>query len=279
MALNIQDSQPNTSGIQKKNTEKKLNKELFSQDEFKKLKSQVKRDKSVKIMRKGKIILTEITSKIIFFNKDTPKSKVKHKEKQLTMRNKMTRAAESKMTKKENTSVRVKKTKFERSNSMRRNKEFLNKAKEKKIQKSTLSKPKTCNDKKTDDINLDNIKNSIMRIKEKAFSSGIEGKFITKELSNTVDVDKNAYVSISSIDLGNAKDKKDNSVVAKAHSGLSKEITTFSLHQDENTIEFTESDTSNLTSKEPESHHPLSTKFSKGQTRIKKSSEIARKPK
>lgn len=264
MALNIEDEHHEGPGHHKK-IEKKWNKELFSQDEFNKLKTQVNRDKSVKIVRRGKI-----TTKI-YLEKNSEKSKPKQREKGKTLRNKMMRTAESKLAKKGNRTTRSKKAKFDRSSSIKRNNEFKLMLKDKKNLRVNFSKPKTFIEKKDEDFNLDNIKNSILKIKEKAFSAGTEGKPITEELSHTIDAEMKAYVSISSIDLENAKNKQDISMVVKAHSGLSKDITTFSLHQDENTVEITESEISNLTSKEPESHHPSSSKYNKkSKTRLNK---------
>lgn len=136
------------------------------------------------------------------------------------------------------------------------------KPKEKRVQKKELSKPRDAKGPKSENPTLDNIKNSILKIKEKAFNGEASKQTQDEKVSKTLDTEMRGYVSISSINLCNAKEKKEEEArIMKDFEHIPKDIPTFSLHQENNTAEVVESDSSNLTSKEPESHHPSGSKY------------------
>ncbi|CAI2374978.1 unnamed protein product [Moneuplotes crassus] len=243
-ALNIGSAQ---ESIGKKGD--KTKKEIFSAEEFKKMKTLVsKREKSAKPVTKKR--------------NDTLKPRLKPKEKS-TSRVKLTKTFESKSSKKTPKSTVSKNKKTNRSRSIHRNKDLVPKPKEKKGPRKELSKPRDTKGSKTEHPGLDNIKNSILKIKEKAFSTSKEDKLSKDDkILKTLDAEMRAYVSISSIDLCNAKEKKEEeSIIMKDFENIPKEIPTFSLHQEDSKEGADEPDTSNLTNKEPESYHPSESKY------------------
>lgn len=104
--------------------------------------------------------------------------------------------------------MRVKKQQFERSTSLKRKKVPLE-SKEPKKERKNFSRPKTLVS-SPEDKGLDAIKNSIMRIKEKALS-GEEPKDTTptEQRHKNYLTSIKAHVTVSSIHLGNLKPTND----------------------------------------------------------------------
>ncbi|CAI2374017.1 unnamed protein product [Moneuplotes crassus] len=258
-ALNLQDAESN---LAKKKVEKPV-KDLFSADEYKTLKSLVTKEKPSKATKK---------------KNETSKAKIKPKEKSACMA-KLGKTTEVKISKRGGLTSRSKTKKYQRSNSINRRKDFLTRPKEKKLKQNNSSKPRNHSETKGEDLGLDSIKNSILKIKEKALKLENEVKPSKNDkVSSTLEAEMRAYVSISSIDLCNAKDKDEESRIMEDFQDVPKDIPTFSLHQEDKPIDITSSDTSNLTSKEPESHHPSGSKYKRNIKKVQGNKTLEVKP-
>lgn len=136
----------------------------------------------------------------------------------------------------------------------------LNKS-ERSNNRKNFSRPKTFIA-KDEDNDIESIKNSILRIKEKAFSTEEPAPKSKsgKRSPKFTDYSVQAFVSVSSVNLGNVKGVKAETDESIDKYSLAQNIPKFSLHRNDHSGNINESEVSNLSSKEPESHHPINVK-------------------
>lgn len=123
---------------------------------------------------------------------------------------------------------KIKTQRFDRSTSLKRRKVALE-SKDMSKERKNFSRPKTLVT-KPEEKNLDAIKNSILKIKEKAFGGGDEESNSNAEprpINYASQV--RAQVTVSSINLGNVKDQTSQSQIFNKNEQYNKVIETFSL--------------------------------------------------
>jgi hypothetical protein len=157
--------------------------------------------------------------------------------------------------KKGSTTERIKRTQPDRNESSKREKFSIKKADKSKSRKE-YSKCKTFIS-TPEDNDIESIKNSILRIKKKAFDIEDTPKRKSgKRSPKFTDQTAQAFVSVSSINLGNVKGKKldDGTNIDRSH--LAGNIPDSFVHKNNHSENNSESEILNLANKEPESHHP-----------------------
>lgn len=212
-ALQI-DDEPDKTPKPKKSTQNKSNKELpFSMEEFHTLKKQVSLESEKKPQTKSKSKIT----------------KVECKSKSMKTKPKTER--------------------FDRSTSLKRKKVTVD-INSKKHERKNFSRPKTFISSFNEEDNLDSIKNSILKIKEKAFMVDDEQTPKPRaDMPKPEDSIAKAQITLSSIDLGTTNPQPKQETAKEALERYNNVVETFSLRASN------PPDTSQG-NKEPESYHP-----------------------
>jgi hypothetical protein len=233
--LNIQDEDKDQNIKKNKDSKKSAKEHPFSVEEFNDFKKQIGGNKLEKIVKKVDAHVSK---------KSTKSSPTNNYSK-----------PNSKISKKGSTTERIKRAKPDRNESSKREK-FSVKSSNKSNSRKEYSKSKTFIS-TPEENDIESIKNSILRIKKKAFDKEDTPKRKSgKRSPKFTDPTAQAFVSVSSINLGNVKGKKLDDGTNNDRSHLAGNIPDSSVHQNDHSGSISESEVFNLANKEPESHHP-----------------------